>query len=86
MAIRALIIGTFLAGFALGQSAPVPIYKPDPRNTGEARNARIEGSVSVQALIDEQGIPQDSKVKRSLDKGLDDQAIETSSRGDSSRP
>jgi|GraSoiStandDraft_4_1057263.scaffolds.fasta_scaffold899280_1 protein TonB len=77
MAIRAVIIGTLLAGLAFGQSAPVPIFKPDPRYTDEARKAGIEGTVSVQALIDEQGIPRDPKVKRSLDKGLDEQAIET---------
>jgi len=61
----------------LGQSAPVPVYKPDPRYTDEARKAVIEGSVSVQALIDEQGIPRYPKVTRSLEKGLDEQAIET---------
>ena len=57
-------------------AAPVPIHKADPQYTEEARNAKIEGAVLIQMVIDENGIPTEPKVVRSLDKGLDGKAIE----------
>ena len=44
--------------------------------TEEARNAKIEGAVLIQMVIDENGVPTEPKVVRSLDKGLDEKALE----------
>lgn len=57
-------------------TAPRPIYKPEPQYTEDARIAKIQGSVKLSLVIDEQGRPDDIKVTTSLDPGLDQQAIE----------
>jgi periplasmic protein TonB len=86
MAIRANLVAlALLTGLSFGQgsvqeiprrSAPVPIHTADPEYTEEARSAKIEGAVLIQLVIDENGIPTEPKVVRSLDKGLDEKAIE----------
>ena len=55
---------------------PRPIYKPEPQYTEDARIAKVQGSVRLSVVIDEQGRPDDIKVTTSLDPGLDEQAIE----------
>lgn len=80
MAVRFTIL-TFalLTGLAFGQrvtTRAVPIHTVQAQYTEEARSAKIEGTVMVQVVIDEAGIPQDPKVKQGLDKGLDEKAIE----------
>lgn len=57
-------------------SAPVPIHKAEPEYTEAARNAKIEGAVLIKFVVDENGVPTEPKVVRSLDKGLDENAIE----------
>ncbi|MBV9072743.1 MAG: energy transducer TonB [Acidobacteria bacterium] len=57
-------------------TAPIAIYKPDPKYTPEALSRRIEGTVIVEALIDASGTPQHVKVARSLGYGLDQSAID----------
>lgn len=86
IAIRANLVAlALLTGLAFGQgsvqetrrlAAPVPIHRADPEYTEEARNAKIEGAVLIHMVIDENGVPTDPKVVRSLDKGLDEKAIE----------
>jgi TonB family protein len=86
MAARARLLALALvAGTAFGQgsvqeyprsSAPVPIHRSEPGYTEEARNAKIEGAVLIRVVIDENGVPTEPKVERSLDKGLDEKAIE----------
>ena len=80
-----LVAFALLVGIASGQgsvqetrrsSAPVPIHRVDPEYTEEARNAEIEGSVLIRAVIDENGVPAETKVERSLNQGLDAKAIE----------
>jgi len=80
-----LVSFALVVGIALGQgsvqetrriSAPVPIHRAEPEYTQEARNAKIEGSVLIKCVIDENGIPTDPIVERSLEKGLDEKAVE----------
>jgi TonB family protein len=59
-----------------GVSAPVPIYKPEPEYSEEARKAKWQGAVLLAIVVDENGVPQDVKVVRSLGLGLDQKAIE----------
>jgi len=59
-----------------GVSAPAPIYHPEPQYTAEARRAKIEGSVLLSLVIDENGAARNIKVVRSLDPGLDQSAID----------
>ena len=59
-----------------GVSAPVPIFRAEPEYSEEARAAKWQGAVLLQVVIDENGVPQDIKVVRSLGLGLDQKAIE----------
>lgn len=57
-------------------SRPVLLSGPPPRYTKLALRARVEGSVIVQAVIDEQGRVADVRVLRGLPMGLDQEAVE----------
>ena len=56
---------------------PVPIYKPDPQYSEEARQAKIEGSVTLIITIDTHGDVTDCRVTKGLGKGLDEEAVKT---------
>jgi len=59
-----------------GVSAPVPVYRPEPEYSEEARKAKWQGSVLLAIVVDENGLPQDVRVIRSVGLGLDQKAIE----------
>ena len=59
-----------------GVSAPVPVYRPEPEYSEEARKAKWQGAVLLELVVDANGVPQDIKVIRSLGLGLDQKAIE----------
>ncbi len=59
-----------------GVSAPVPIFRPEPKYTEEARKAKIQGAVLLSLVVDTDGFTRNIKVVRSLEPTLDQQAIE----------
>ena len=59
-----------------GVSLPVPIVKPEPEYSEEARKAKYQGSVTLQIVVDASGVPTDIKVVKKLGLGLDEKAIE----------
>ena len=59
-----------------GVSAPVPVFRPEPEYSEEARKAKWQGAVLLSLVVDEDGTPKDIKVVRSLGLGLDQKAIE----------
>jgi TonB family protein len=59
-----------------GISAPVPIHKPEPGYTEEARKAQLQGTVILFIVVDENSDPRNLKVIRSLGMGLDRKAME----------
>jgi TonB family protein len=63
--------------YKIGQdvSAPSVISKVEPQYTPEARDAKIEGTVTLQVVISAAGAAEDFNVTRSLDPGLDANAI-----------
>lgn len=59
-----------------GVSAPEVIHSVDPQFTAQARAAALQGTVSIQLIVDPQGYPQDVHVVRHLGMGLDQKAVE----------
>jgi TonB family protein len=60
-----------------GVTAPIPIYKPEPPYTDEARAAKLEGTDVSSVVIDDSGSVADVQVVRRLGKGLDESAAQT---------
>jgi TonB family protein len=63
-----------------GVTNPVPIYRPEPQYSEEARKAKWQGAVLLSLVVDENGKPQQIKVIRPLGLGLDEKAIEAVSQ------
>jgi len=63
-----------------GVLPPQGIYQPQPRYTEEARLARIQGVVILEAVIDEEGNVVQVKVLKGLPMGLSESAVETASQ------
>ncbi len=59
-----------------GVSPPSVLSKVEPEYSEEARKAKWQGTVVLQLVVDEHGMPQQMKVTRSLGLGLDQKAIE----------
>jgi periplasmic protein TonB len=59
-----------------GVSSPIPIYKPEPEYSEEARKAKFQGVVLLAVVIDEDGKTSNIRVLRPLGLGLDEKAIE----------
>jgi TonB family protein len=60
-----------------GIEEPVALFQPPPAYTPEARAARVEGIVFVQAVIRKDGTVDTFKVLKGLGYGLDESAIST---------
>jgi TonB family protein len=58
-------------------SAPIPIYKPEPAYSEEARKAKYQGTVVLWIVVDAQGNVNDCRVVKPLGLGLDEKAVET---------
>ncbi len=58
-------------------SPPVAIYSPRPPYTDAASNAKIHGTVVLAIVVGPLGQVREARVVRSLDRGLDRQAVET---------
>jgi TonB family protein len=60
-----------------GVSAPIPIYKPEPAYSEEARKAKYEGTVVLRIVVDAQGnVNRDVRVVKPLGLGLDEKAVQ----------
>jgi TonB family protein len=56
-------------------SAPLVITKAQAKYTDEARRSGIQGIVLLAVVVDESGKAQDIRVERSIDPGLDQEAV-----------
>lgn len=63
-----------------GVSNPVPIYRPEPQYSEEARKAKWGGTVTLSLVVDETGHTTDIHVLKPLGLGLDQKAIEAVSK------
>lgn len=58
-----------------GVSAPEVIHSVEPEFTEDARKSNLQGTVSIQLIVDAQGDPQDVRVVHHLGMGLDQKAV-----------
>lgn len=56
-------------------TAPVPLNSTEAEYTPAARKARINGKCLISLIVDRQGMPQDISVLKTLDPGLDQNAM-----------
>lgn len=70
--------GTGGGPFSVGGnvSAPIPIYKPEPAYSEEARKAKYQGTVVLWIVVDFQGNVTDVRLVKPLGLGLDEKAME----------
>ena len=59
-----------------GVSAPAVIHSVPPEFSEQARSASLQGTVSLQLIVDAEGNPQNVHVTRRLGMGLDEKAVE----------
>ena len=62
-------------GLGSGVTPPKPVYNPDPKYVDKARREKINGVVVIAMIVTAEGRVRDVKVIKSLDPGLDKQAI-----------
>jgi TonB family protein len=60
-----------------GVAAPVPIYKPEPPYTKEARAAKLQDTVILSVVVDASGSVTDVRRVKGGAKGLDESAVQT---------
>jgi periplasmic protein TonB len=58
-------------------SAPIPIYKPEPPYSEQARKAKYQGTVVLWIIVDAVGNVTDAQVVKPLGMGLDENAVTT---------
>jgi len=58
-----------------GVTAPKVIYRTDPEYSESARKKKINGTATLAMIVTAEGKVRDLKVIKSLDKGLDKQAL-----------
>jgi periplasmic protein TonB len=62
--------------FRIGNvTPPTVLSRVEPQYTPAARAAKLQGTVVLECVIDEQGVPKVLRVVRSLDPELDQNAI-----------
>jgi TonB family protein len=66
------------AGFRMppGVTPPRAIYTPDPEFSEQARKKKIQGTVLLSTLVNEQGEPTDIRVEKGIGYGLDERAVQ----------
>jgi TonB family protein len=63
-----------------GTTPPRATYTPVPEYSEQARKKKIQGTVLLSTLVNEQGQPTDIRIERSLGYGLDENAVQAVSR------
>jgi len=59
-----------------GVTPPKPVRRPEPTYSPEARSAGVQGTVLLEVVIDQQGLPTDIRILSPLGYGLDERAQE----------
>lgn len=66
-------VGPYVPGFV----QPVCVYCPSPTYTDDARHGKVQGTVTLQVLVDTDGRARQIRVIKGVGFGLDERAVET---------
>lgn len=69
-------IGVTRGAFQQGVTLPKCAYCPDPQYSDEAREAKLQGAVTLQVLVGADGRASQIRVVRGIGLGLDDRAVQ----------
>jgi TonB family protein len=69
-------IGVTRGAFRPGVTLPKCAYCPDPQYSDEAREAKLQGAVTLQVLVGADGRASQIRVVRGIGLGLDDRAVQ----------
>jgi TonB family protein len=64
-----------VSGCDVGVELPTPTYREQPRYTAAALGAQIQGTVLLEAVVRTDGTVGETRVVRSLETGLDQEAV-----------
>jgi protein TonB len=64
------------AGQGRGMTVPKVVYQPAPEYADRPRKKKIQGTVTLSIIVTAEGKVRDAKVTTSLDKDLDQKALE----------
>lgn len=70
-------VGTSASSYRPGTTLPVCAYCPDPQYTDEAREAKLQGKVTLQVLIGADGRASQIKIIQGIGMGLDERAAQS---------
>jgi protein TonB len=69
--------GESLSRYRVGVTLPKCAYCPDPQYTDEAREAKLQGTVTLQVLVTADGRASQIRIVKAIGLGLDERAVET---------
>lgn len=69
--------GSSSLGYRPGVTLPVCMYCPEPQYTEEAREAKVQGKVTLRVLVGADGRPAQVKIIQGVGMGLDDRAVQS---------
>ena len=69
--------GASSVAYAPGVTLPTCVYCPDPQYTDEAREAKVQGRVTLRVLVGADGRTNQIQITQGIGMGLDDRAVQS---------
>jgi TonB family protein len=70
-------VGISSSVYRPGITSPTCVYCPDPQYTDEARQAKMQGRVTLRVLVSAEGRAAQIQILQGIGLGLDDRAVQT---------
>ena len=70
-------LGSSLSSYRPGTTLPICVYCPNPQYSDEARQAKVQGKVTLRVLVGADGRPSQARIIQGIGLGLDDRAAQS---------
>jgi len=70
-------LGSSLSSYRPGTTLPICVYCPNPLYSDEARQAKVQGKVTLRVLVGADGRPSQVRIIQGIGLGLDDRAAQS---------